>query len=211
MKHGRQHERKLLAFIDGDLVEDETADMERHVRECPRCKERAAEYRANLMTVHEAFGDVPPADATPSSGAIGSRAGRARTKRIAVRGGVIGACGAAVLLAVLLRTPSEPAHVPIPKDLVAVERADLARINAEIAALREELRKLKASPEVVLAPLPNILDVEVAAIVVESGKHLEREFGLTDAAKVRYQFAAEMYGDSPPGREAKGLLARLEN
>src|SRR3954465_11572259 len=98
---------QLAAYIDGTLTPDERTQMERHLAECPECRDVVAESVAAL----DELGGLPA---------------RKRPSMRAWAGvGVVLAAAAAIVIAVRLQRPTLPGDVP-----------ELARLAQAIGAER---------------------------------------------------------------------------
>lgn len=208
MRHGKRHDRRLLAYLDGELGQDEASQLAGHVADCVHCGEKMRRFRADLALVQRAFDSPPDSGVAPSIEHIRRRAYRLKVKKTAAYMGFLGATCA--LATIALWSSSRPA----PEALQSAPRLDaawFAEMDAEIDAIKEEVAQLQQAIRAMPPVSLQFHEEEVAAILVQAGKNLEREFGLTNEARQRYQLAADSYGASAAGAEAKVLLAKMKS
>lgn len=206
MRHSKRHDRRLLAYLDGELGQDEASQMAGHVAGCVRCGEKMGRFQADLEQIQRVFDSPPGHGIAPSVEQIQRRAYRLNVKKVATYTGLLGATCAVAFMA--LWSSSMPAPEVL-QTAPPLDAAWFAKMDAEIDAIKEEVAQLQQAARAMAPVSLQFHEEEVAAILVQAGKNLEREFGLTNEARQRYQWAADAYGGSAAGAEAKMLLAKM--
>ncbi len=208
MRHGKRHDRRLLAYLDGEFGQEEASKLAGHAADCVRCREKMDRFRADLVQVHRVFDSPPSGGIAPSLEQIQRLAYRLNARKTATYTGLLGAACAVAVVA--LWSSSRPA----PEAVQTASRLDaawFAEMDAQIDAIKEEVAQLQQATRAMAPVSLQFHEEEVAAILVQAGKTLDREFGLTNEARERYQLAADAYGGSAAGAEAKVLLARMHS
>lgn len=142
---------QLPLWVGGDLGAAETTAVDRHLEECPACRAAAEDLRASQAWLREALAPPPSAFA---EGAL-QRAVMAQIRveaaakpiwRLAVRGGLLAACAASLLIGTLVWRRERSAVAPAPG------------IPAPMAALRPGAEPTQgASPPLTHHDSPRIL------------------------------------------------------
>jgi anti-sigma factor RsiW len=149
------YSEKLVAWMDGELSGEETADVERHCAECTECQTRLEKYQ-QVSKAFDAYCDVVTAVKT-------------RPRRLRLVAGLSVAAAAVLAVAVgwvLLRSHSERLRAPAPQALAALPAAQLEAAVApnETVHRRQAPRELAAQEKVKSPSLPR---PEVASLPPE--------------------------------------------
>ncbi|HXW62957.1 MAG TPA: zf-HC2 domain-containing protein [Candidatus Acidoferrales bacterium] len=113
-------DRRLVAWLDQELPEDEAADVGRHVKICSECRKRADAYK-HASILFDAY--------CHALGAANRRQRRLHPK-------LVGAAAAAAVLALMLLVPSTHVQITQPQSHVISLEAPV-RAGAPLASPRE--------------------------------------------------------------------------
>jgi anti-sigma factor RsiW len=129
--------RKLIAWLDRELPEDESADVERHVRACTECRSHLEAYE-QVSSTFNAYCDA----------AMASKVGHSLPRWVPV---LSGAVAAAALLLIFSRAPVEklPVHPPVaapPAIVLETAPAPIKRIHPRHALAPAQNQTLDWAP-----------------------------------------------------------------
>jgi hypothetical protein len=131
----------LVQWLDGELAEDDTAEIEQHLHSCRECRERAERYK-NVSGVIRAYGDANLASLEPRrtmptwAPVLGVAASLMLLLAIVVRGRVERSAGIQPTIAIA----SAPEALPQSIAPVAAARVATASVGAASALLSRPAR-----------------------------------------------------------------------